>query len=205
MFRAPLTPPAAVLLTAGLFLLTACGTTPAGQVRTDSRASAAPSVPASAQPSVPASAQPSVPVDARLAEVAERCRAAGTATPTPTGVLPTDPEAAKYAENHAFKQQAPLSAEGKCRGDAHAARIRTALAAAAAPRTPEELTGLLRGLGYPVGPSDVYAGSGSAGPGFTLWVPDRGPCLSALPDALARVEAHGPYMEGGCREPRGGH
>ncbi|MDX2391659.1 MULTISPECIES: hypothetical protein [unclassified Streptomyces] len=145
---------------------------------------------------------------------------AASVTPDGSGEGPADPEARKYAENHAYRQQAGLGDEAKCRGDAHAERIRKALADAEAgatgaggpggPRNPAELTALLRGLGYPVAGGDVYASGGSAGPGgpglgFALWIPGTGPCLSGALGTPARVEAHGVYMEGGCREPKGGH
>ncbi|MFF3016208.1 hypothetical protein [Streptomyces sp. NPDC057939] len=146
---------------------------------------------------------------------------AASVAPDGAGEGPADPEARKYAENHAYAQQTRLGDEAKCRGEAHAARIRKALADADAdtegggtgaggpggPRNPAELTALLQDLGYPVSGGDVYSAGGSAGPGlgFALWIPGAGPCLSGVLGAPARVEAHGVYMEGGCRKPDGGH
>ncbi|MET8755008.1 hypothetical protein ABZW32_33670 [Streptomyces sp. NPDC004667] len=185
--RVPLT--AAGLLAVGALLLTGCDAAPAERPK----AAAAPPGP-----------------EVFFAEVAARCAGAGSGAPASAPAeqeLPTDPEARKYAENHGYRQQAGLSAEGTCRGDAHAARIRSALAGKP-PRTADELTGLLRGLGYPVGPGDVVDGAGGAGgtgPGFALWIPGSGPCVEGTSAAPARVEAHGPYAEGGCREPKGGH
>ncbi|MFD8292588.1 hypothetical protein ACFV2B_30780 [Streptomyces lavendulae] len=187
--RVPLT--AAGLLAAVALLLTGCGTAPAQR---------------------PKAAAPPGP-EVFFAEVAARCAGAGSGAPasapasSPASAeqeLPSDPEARKYAENHGYRQQAGLSAEGSCRGDAHAARIRSALAGKA-PGTAAELTGLLRGLGYQVGPGDVVDGAGGTGPGFALWLPGSGPCVEGRAGTPARVEAHGPYAEGGCREPAGGH
>ncbi|MFE2252239.1 hypothetical protein, partial [Streptomyces lavendulae] len=153
--RVPLT--AAGLLAAVALLLTGCGAAPAQR---------------------PKAAAPPGP-EVFFAEVAARCAGAGSGAPASSPApaeqeLPADPEARKYAENHGYRQQAGLSAEGSCRGDAHAARIRSALAGKA-PGTAAELTGLLRGLGYPVGPGDVVDGAGGTGPGFARWIPGSGP------------------------------
>lgn len=152
--------------------------------------------------------------------MAARC-ATATASPAASasvsasgdGAAPADPEARKYAENHAYRQQTELNPAARCRGEAHAARIRAKLAAA--PVTdPAGLTALLRGLGYPVGSGDVYEGNAVQGPGFALMLPGTGPCVSGRAGAPAtagasaapaRAEAHGVYLEGGCKEPAGGH
>ncbi|WP_371679834.1 hypothetical protein [Streptomyces sp. NBC_01276] len=181
--RVPLT--AAGLLAAVALLLTGCEAAPAER---------------------PKAAAPPGP-EVFFAEVAARCAGAGSGAPASSPAereLPADPEARKYAENHGYRQQAGLSPEGTCRGDAHAARIRSALAGKP-PGTAADLTGLLRGLGYPVGPGDVVDGAGGTGPGFALWIPGSGPCVEGTSGTPARVEAHGPYAEGGCREPKGGH
>ncbi|MBT2405365.1 hypothetical protein [Streptomyces sp. ISL-21] len=206
---------AVVLVSAGLLALTACGT------KSAATASGAPSgAPSgtSATPAVDPSAQAAAALarhDRLFPDVATRCAGEGalaSATPTPTptpsatGDAPTDPEAAKYAENHAFKMQADLTPEAKCRGEAHARRISTALTAAGktAPRTQAELSTALEGLGYPMGGDAVYSFNGGD-LGFDLLIPETGPCLTGRLAAALRIEAHGVYMEGGCREPRGGH
>ncbi|MDK9497931.1 hypothetical protein QEZ40_002876 [Streptomyces katrae] len=194
---APFRGTVAALSAAGAILLAGCGPAPAPEPRAEAPA-----------------ADPNA---AFLAEVAARC-ATATASPTAAtsagdAAAPADPESRKYAENHAYRQQTELSPAARCRGEAHAARIRAELAAA--PVTdPAGLTALLRGLGYPVGSGDVYEGNAVQGPGFALLLPGAGPCVSgraAAPAAAgaspapARAEAHGVYLEGGCREPAGGH
>ncbi|MFD2122276.1 hypothetical protein ACFSNO_26460 [Streptomyces cirratus] len=127
-------------------------------------------------------------------------------TGTPAG-LPTDPEARKYAENHGYKTQARLTPAARCRGDAHAARIKAALDGPdgkGVPRTTEELRVLLTGLGYRVESQDVY-GSAPDNLMFVLSVPESGPCVTGYLGSPVKIEAHGMYMEGGCHEPRGGH
>lgn len=181
---------AAGLLAAAALLLTGC----------DSAPEEAPGAAA------PEGARPSGP-EVFFAEVAARCAGAASgapAAPTAEPELPADPEARKYAENHGFRRQAGLSDEARCRGDAHAARIRSALAAKA-PGSTAGLTALLRELGYPVSAGDVRDGSGGAGAAFELWLPGTGPCVSGRLGTPAQVEAHAAYVEGGCHEPSGGH
>ncbi|MFF4322696.1 hypothetical protein [Streptomyces sp. NPDC001568] len=178
----------------GVFLLTGCGT---ATEREGAR-------------EVSASGDGGSGLSAVAAHCEGRGSGAASVAPADPGAGPADPEARKYAENHAYKQQAGLSDAAQCRGDAHAERIRKALAdtgGAGGPRDPGELAALLQGLGYAVTSGDVYAaGSGSgSGLGFALWIPGTGPCLSGVLGSPARVEAHGVYMEGGCREPKGGH
>ncbi|MFJ3881089.1 hypothetical protein ACIPW5_27045 [Streptomyces sp. NPDC090077] len=195
---APFRGTAAALFAAAVFLLAGCDSAPAPEPRGE--------------------APTADPNAAFLAEAAARC-ATATASPSASasasgdGAAPADPESRKYAENHAYRQQTELSPAARCRGEAHAARIRAKLAAA--PVTdPAGLTALLRGLGYPVGSGDVYEGNAVQGPGFALLIPGTGPCVSgraAAPatagasPAPARAEAHGVYLEGGCKEPVGGH
>ncbi|MER7462390.1 hypothetical protein [Streptomyces sp. NPDC097981] len=207
-----ITPAGAVLFAAGLLALTGCGTTVPGS-------GAAPSP---APPLTPAPAPSSTPDYAALAaaavarhdklfpEVAALCAGKGgaaTAGPDTPDDLPTDPEARKYAENHGYKKQATLTPGSQCRGDAHAARIKAALGGSggkAAPQSTEELSRLLTGMGYKVEPGDVY-GSGPGNLSFVLSIPESGPCVTGRLTPPVSVQAHGVYMEGGCREPRGGH
>ncbi|MEV0412482.1 hypothetical protein AB0I68_17175 [Streptomyces sp. NPDC050448] len=214
-------PARAVLLAAGLLALTACGTTVCGSGATaPSGAAPAPSLsPAPSSPAPSLSPAPDYAAQAAAAvarhdklfpEVAKLCAGkAGTATAgsgTP-GDLPTDPEARKYAENHAYKNQSTLTPAGKCRGDAHAARIKAALGGSdgkGAPQSAEELSRLLTGLGYRRETGDVY-GSGAGNLSFVLSIPESGPCVTGRLSTPMSVEAHGVSMEGGCREPRGGH
>ncbi|WP_405495371.1 hypothetical protein [Streptomyces sp. NBC_00096] len=208
------TPAAALplLLAAGLLALTGCGTKVAGAG--GAQGPPAPSV----TPSVDYAAQAAAAVarhDKLFPEIAARCADQGapktTETPAATGApgaLPTDPEAGKYAENHAYKQQAELGPAARCRGDAHAARIRAALTGGSggkgAPHTVDELRALLMGLGYGFDSGGVY-GSGSVNVSFVLSVPESGPCVTGRLGPPVSVKAHGVYVEGGCLEPRGGH
>ncbi len=61
----------------------------------------------------------------------------------------------------------------------------------------------LERLGYGSAQVEVY--ESGAGPGFSFSVPGTGPCITGHLASPPEVEAHGHYMEGGCREPKGGH
>ncbi|MEU9416511.1 hypothetical protein [Streptomyces sp. NPDC048272] len=216
---------AVVLLAAALPALTACGTTKAGTAGSTPPTAAGSSAP------VPSG---SARHDRLFPDVAARCAAkaagapadpqdggvnggangAGSATGSGAGSggessreLPTDPEARKYAENHAYKAQGTLSAESRCRADAHGARIKAALTGAgkAAPRGEVELAGSLKELGYTVSGNEVYRSGGALG--FALFIPEAGPCVTGrwTADGGLTVEGHGVYVEGGCLEPKGGH
>ncbi|MFF3399304.1 hypothetical protein ACFYW6_12365 [Streptomyces sp. NPDC002659] len=123
-----------------------------------------------------------------------------TASPSTAAPEPTDPEARKYAENHAYKQLRPLQGAALCRGQAHAKRITAALEAV---HSEADLRSELTALGYPESIVEVYRTGGSLG--FTFSVPEAGPCITGLLTSPVKVEAHGHYMEGGCMEPKGGH
>ncbi|MFK0048754.1 hypothetical protein ACIQU4_32595 [Streptomyces sp. NPDC090741] len=202
------TPARAVLLAAGMLVMTACGTTVAG-----SGPVADPSpVPTPGQ-STDHAAQAAAAVvrhDKLFPEVAALCEGKASVAPTSSAApddLPTDPAARKYAENHAYKNQAALTPAAQCRGDAHAARIKAALGGSdgkGAPRTAQELSGLLTGMGYKVETGDVDASS-TGNLSFVLSIPESGPCVTGHVRPPVSVQAHGVYMEGGCHEPRGGH
>ncbi|MFI6144322.1 hypothetical protein [Streptomyces sp. NPDC051109] len=202
------TPARAVLLATGMLVMTACGTTVAG-----SGAVADPSpVPAPGR-STDYAARAAAAVarhDKLFPEVAAQCEGKASAAPISSAApddLPTDPEARKYAENHAYKKEVALTPAAQCRGDAHAARIEAALGGSAgkgAPRTTQELSGLLTGMGYTVGTGDVYASS-TGRLSFVLSIPESGPCVTGQVGPPVSVKAHGAYVEGGCHEPRGGH
>lgn len=200
---------APLLLAAAVLALTGCGTRSAGAG--DPEEPPGPS----AAPSVDYAARAAAAVarhDKLFPEIAARCsdvRQGGGASPDATaGVLPEDPEARKYAENHAYKKQARLTPEAACRGDAHAARIEAAAVGGpggtGAPHTAEELHAVLTGLGYGFDGGGVY-GSGAVNVSFVLSVPESGPCVTGRLGPPVTVEAHGMYVEGGCLEPRGGH
>lgn len=191
---------------AAALALTGCGsrTAGAGGAEEPPAPSAAPSVDYAAQ-AVAAVARH----DKLFPEIAARCADTAVAGAQPTtGEPPADPEARKYAENHAYKQQAELTPRAECRGDAHAARIKAALLAGSggkgAPHTVEELRAVLTGLGYGFEGGGVY-GSGAVNVSFVLSVPESGPCVTGRLGPPVSVKAHGMYVEGGCLEPRGGH
>ncbi|WP_412075262.1 hypothetical protein ACLF6K_04620 [Streptomyces xanthophaeus] len=203
----------------GLLALTACGSTRAadgGGTPSAASATGSPSQSGSAFPSASASADRAADAAAAKAahdkafpDIAARCAAEGAAATTAASgapdALPTDPEAAKHAENNAFKTQAKLTPEARCRGEAHALRIQKALAGpgAATPATEEGLTSALTAMGYEIAAGDVYRSGGALG--FAYAIKGVGPCVTGWLGSPAKVEAHGVYMEGGCKEPRGGH
>lgn len=198
----------ALLLAAAAIALTGCGTRTAGAGNPQE-----PPAPSMA-PSVDYAAQAAAAVarhDKLFPAIAARCADLGTGGAGPQATareLPADPEARKYAENHAFKQQAELTPGARCRGDAHAARIAAAVKGGAggkgAPHTAEELRAVLTGLGYGFDAGGVY-GSGAVNVSFVLSVPESGPCVTGRLGPPVTVLAHGVYVEGGCLEPRGGH
>ncbi|MGW6918237.1 hypothetical protein ACWGB8_31160 [Kitasatospora sp. NPDC054939] len=147
--------------------------------------------------------------DASFPDVAARCTGVGaTALPPPSvpAGVPADPMAQKYAENNAFKQARALQADEKCRGDAHAARLAAALKATGRSGAALGEAGLkaeLDRLGYPSQSARTYGSATTVG--FSLWIPGPGPCLTGTSTTETVVRAHGPYLEGGCTEPRGGH
>ncbi|MER7756798.1 hypothetical protein [Kitasatospora sp. NPDC097643] len=133
------------------------------------------------------------------------------ATPaaTPGGGGGGEQWADKYAENHAYKQTVPLLADAQCRGKAHAGRIADALAKAGRPDTLTEtyLRTTLEQLGYPTKDAAVQIVTKDTGTPatFSLWIPGAGPCITGLLSAEADISPHGPYLDGGCAEPKGGH
>ncbi|MGW4897285.1 hypothetical protein ACWEQL_34260 [Kitasatospora sp. NPDC004240] len=184
-----------------------------GSVSTTSPEASRPSASASGAGSSPTgSAAPAKELarhDQLFPDVAAKCvnPPTPTATPTPTGspAVPVDPMAAKYAENHGFKQTLALSPAALCRGTAHGARITAALqrTGRAATLGTEELQAELEKAGYPKERTQVYTSGGSVG--FSLLVPEAGPCVTGRLITPLDVRPHGPYMEGGCVEPKGGH
>ncbi|MEV7612689.1 hypothetical protein [Streptomyces sp. NPDC089799] len=204
MIRRHVHAPALAALLAGALALTACGTTKAG-AGSGASASATPDYVRQAAASAAAGKQEH---DRTFPDIAARCRDA-QASPSPTGTPrptePLDPEAAKYAENHAFRAQAELSPEAECRGRAHAARIGKGLfgTGKTAPTTEDALRKSLEGLGYRTTSGEVFTSGGALG--FAFFVPGAGPCVTGFLGTPPKVEAHGAYVEGGCLEPRGGH
>ncbi|MFK0191565.1 hypothetical protein [Kitasatospora sp. NPDC090308] len=140
--------------------------------------------------------------DRAFPSVARTCAGKPTAQPSPVDTPSSgpQPENPKYAENHAYLRTAPLNPAAQCRGEAHAARI-AAEAAAQPPTGPEQAKALLTRLGYP----DATVDQGGDGVHFTFSVPQLGPCLTGVLSDPPHIEVHGPYLEGGCALPKGGH
>ncbi|GLW73860.1 hypothetical protein Kpho02_61580 [Kitasatospora phosalacinea] len=147
--------------------------------------------------------QASAEHDRAFPAVARSCAGRSTAVPTaaaPTASSGPQPENPKYAENHGYLTTTALSPLAQCRGDAHAARLAAELARQT-PADPEQAKALLTRLGYP-GATVARAGQGVH---FSFFVPQVGPCLSGTLSDPPHIEVHGPYAEGGCETPRGGH
>ncbi|MFI6285896.1 hypothetical protein ACIBCM_14250 [Streptomyces sp. NPDC051018] len=139
--------------------------------------------------------------DSRYPGVAELCPdTADAASPTPGASRTLDPEAAKYAENNAYKSQKRLVGADLCRANAHARRVLPAVKDA---RDEQTVLSALERLGYPRDGVQFNTFDGELG--FSLGVPDSGMCVTTRLGAKPKAEAHGTYMEGGCVEPTGGH
>ncbi|WP_272262467.1 hypothetical protein [Streptomyces xanthophaeus] len=216
--------PLAAALAVGLLALTACGTKPAageGNTAASSAVSGSPSAsPSPTRDFAADAAAAKARHDKAFPDIAARCAAEGAAAtaaapsaapsatpaaPATPDALPTDPEAAKYAENHAFKKQGRLTPEAKCRGEAHAQRIKQALTGpgVVTPATEESLASALKAMGYELASGEVHRTGGALG--FTFFVQGAGPCVTGRLGSPAEVTAHAVYVEGGCTEPRGGH
>ncbi|MFK0259539.1 hypothetical protein [Streptomyces sp. NPDC090445] len=206
--------PVAVLTSAAcLFALAGCGTTRAGAgIGVSASASASASTtPDWAKAAEAAAAAERQQHDQQFPEIVARCADTAAATSSSGPSASQDPQAGRYAENHAYKIKGRLSARAECVGRAHAARITQAftMAGKTAPTTGLALKKALDELGYPTTGAEIND------PGlileFALMVKGTGACVSGTlaipgqPGTVTRVEAHGPYMEGGCVEPRGGH
>ncbi|WP_329500927.1 hypothetical protein [Kitasatospora herbaricolor] len=203
---------AGVAAGAAVLLLAGCGERSAGDAGSGPSSAAAGAKAPAVATTPPGVAELQAQQDALFPEVAARCAGVSTAlAPSPSasagvaGGAPDDPSARKYAENHAYKQTVELTAQSRCRGEAHAARITTALRATgrAAALGEAELRAELERLGYPTRGGEVHSSGGTVG--FSLWIPGSGPCLTGTLGATPRIQAHGPYLEGGCKEPQGGH
>ncbi|RKE23268.1 hypothetical protein [Streptomyces sp. TLI_171] len=194
---------AAAVLAAGA-LLTGCGSKhvggPGAQAPVDQPSDGATQAQQQAEQRV---AEAAADHDRAFPEVAAACAGKATAVPTAVPAASDGPvrENPKYDENHAFQQTARLSPVQQCRGDAHAARITAELARAGRPTGPGPARAALERLGY----RDATVTESTDGLHFTLVVPGVGPCLSGVLSAPPRIEVHGPYLEGGCERPKGGH
>ncbi|GAA2465315.1 hypothetical protein [Streptomyces macrosporus] len=173
--------PAAAALLAAALLLTGCGTERATDIAAPS---AAPFPSASASPSHPGASpyvEPGVPADG----------------------------APHHGGNNAFRKKLDLSPEERRAGEAAADRIRPALKRLRerGETDPESVRAALLALDHREESVTVPPASHSSDgrTEFTVSLRD-GACVSGgVDDEGEWIEVHGPYLEGGCQEPRGGH
>jgi hypothetical protein len=183
---------------AAVLALTGCGTTKAGAASTTT---ATPTATASPSP-------PQRHISAGLRRLEDT--ACGTRPPEPSpskrrasptaGQIPED-RPPNYGDNNAYRRALPLKGLAECRGDVHAGRLSQELRDV--PVNKARVDAALSRLGYgdAVERLQVVAGNGH----FTLGL--DGVCVTGTltPNHRDTIEAHGPYVEGGCVEPGYGH
>ncbi|KOU61721.1 hypothetical protein ADK57_26430 [Streptomyces sp. MMG1533] len=106
-----------------------------------------------------------------------------------------------YADNNAYRRALPLKGLAVCRGDVHVGRLTENLRSVPVDRA--EVDAALSRLGYGYQVEQVR----STGQGVQFVIGLDGVCVTGtlLPTHESTIEAHGPYMEGGCVEPAYGH
>ncbi|KOG41732.1 hypothetical protein AQJ84_21940 [Streptomyces resistomycificus] len=174
-----------------------------GQTRAGAKAASAPS---SASPTSTSSATPRH-ISAELREVEDST--CGTTTPRPsaarTSASPSprvgEDRPPNYGDNNAYRRTLPLKGLAVCRGEAHVRRLTEQLRGVPVDRA--EVDAALSRLGY----GDQVERVGSDGDGVRFVIGLDGVCVTGTlgPSHDDTVEAHGPYMEGGCVEPAYGH
>ncbi len=183
---------------AAALALTGCGTTKARGTAT----STTPSPPATASPST----QPR-PIGTALRRLQDAV--CGTrrpepsptsAGPSPTVAIPED-RPPDHGDNNAYRRALPLTGLSACRGDVHVHRLVKGLKSTAADKPAVDAALSRLGYGDEVERLQV-AGSNVE---FTLGL--DGVCVTGTltPGHRNTIEAHGPYLEGGCVEPEYGH
>lgn len=182
--------------------LAGCGDTRAGA---ESTVTASPSTTASSS-----SPQPRH-ISAELRKVEDS--ACGTTTPPPspspsaeeTSAAPSteavEDRPPNYADNNAYRRTLPLKGLALCRGEAHVGRLTENLGGV--PVDKAEVDAALSRLGYGRQVEEFQ----STGEGVQFVLGLDGVCVTGtlLPSHRNRIEAHGPYLEGGCVEPAYGH
>jgi hypothetical protein len=175
--------------------LTGCGTTKAGEAAT---------------PTTPAAASTTDPprhISAELRRLEDT--ACGTRTPepsptkrsaSPTVDLPED-RPPNYGDNNAYRRALPLKGLAECRGDVHVGRLTEGLKGT--PVDQAEVDATLSRLGYGEEVERLQVVDDNAQ--FTLAL--DGLCVTGTltPSHRNTIEAHGPYLEGGCVESGYGH
>ncbi|MXM67379.1 hypothetical protein GR925_29100 [Streptomyces sp. HUCO-GS316] len=122
-----------------------------------------------------------------------------TAPPDSAGPVDRPPN---YADNNAYRRELPLKGVAVCRGRVHVDRLTEGLKDVSADKT--EVDTALARLGY--GSREV-AQLETVGETVQFVLGLDGVCVDAtLPlSQVNHIEAHGPYLEGGCVEPAYGH
>ncbi|MDN0197659.1 hypothetical protein [Streptomyces sp. S.PNR 29] len=160
----------------------------------------------------PAPPRPSV-TEARddsagLREAEDAACATATAGPSDDGTDTASPSAEpvgdqppNYADNNAYRRALPLKGVNACRGDVHVTRLTEGLKRVPADRA--EVDAALSRLGYGHEVERINTVDGTVR--FDIGL--GGVCVTGTlaPGHRPTVEAHGPYLEGGCAEPAYGH
>ncbi|MER5209904.1 hypothetical protein ABT063_04755 [Streptomyces sp. NPDC002838] len=180
--------------------LTGCGST-----RADGGSQPTTSGPSGSAPA--SSSQQPRHISAELRKLEDT--ACGTTAPRPTGEETSSPPATEavgdqppnYADNNAYRRALPLKGLSVCRGEAHVKRLTEKLKDFPVDkvRVDTELSRL--GYGYEVEQLRTVDDTVQ----FVIGL--DGVCVTGtlVPSQKNAIEAHGPYMEGGCVEPAYGH
>ena len=201
----------ATLATAGVLALAGCGSVRAGADTGTASGTATPSASVSASSSVSPTPQLRR-ISAELQKAEDTACATWSPSPSPSPSASTDtapPESAaagdrppNYGDNNAYRRVLPLKGLAVCRGQVHVDRLTKGLKEV--PVDQAEVDTALARLGY--GSREVEQLETVGGTvRFVLGL--DGVCFDGtLPLSDDRpVEAHGPYLEGGCVEPAYGH
>ncbi|MEV2212120.1 hypothetical protein AB0H86_11800 [Streptomyces sp. NPDC050997] len=193
----------ATLASGALLTLAGCGDT-----RVDGGTTGPAATPSAPGTSAPASSpRPTRRVSTELRRLEDT--ACGTTTPQPTAEESSSPPATEamedrppnYADNHAYRRTLPIEGLAGCRGEAHVARLTANLGTAPVDRARVD-TELSR-LGY----GDAVERIQSVDDTVRFAIGLDGVCVTGTltPAHRNTIEAHGPYLEGGCVEPVPGH
>ncbi|WP_405608916.1 hypothetical protein [Streptomyces sp. NBC_00076] len=150
------------------------------------------------------SAQPTRRVSAELRRLEDtacgttpRPPARKSSSPSATGAMDRPPN---YADNHAYRRTLPLKGLADCRGEVHARRLTENLREVPVDRARVD-TELSR-LGYGDKVERFQSVDGTVH--FVIGL--DGVCVAGtLMPKRNMIEAHGPYLEGGCVQPAPGH
>ncbi|MFD3501367.1 hypothetical protein ACFWWT_34940 [Streptomyces sp. NPDC058676] len=183
-----------------VLILAGCGNVRAGA---ESTASTSPSVTASSDSPGPRH------LSAELRKVEDSACGTTTSRPSPSaGATSASPSTEvvedrppNYADNNAYRRTLPLKGLAVCRGEVHVGRLTENLRSV--PVDKAEVDAALSRLGYGYQVEQVQ----EAVHGVQFVIGLDGVCVTGtlVPTQKNTIEAHGPYMEGGCVEPAYGH